>query len=141
MASPDTKQAEICGSRTNSRRSATFLERVWPQMTYVSRSASRDFPDFGQVWPRPPLAPTRISTFWVVSRRSLRDFGVSGSTPIGLRFSVFGKTRRGLTDRLKGFDLKKPMCRNSFPALFRIFARYPLDPCPMPSTFISYSFH
>ena len=98
--------AEIRRSRTNSRRSTTFRRRVWPSQPYMSRSPSCDFLGFGQIWSRPPLAPTQISTPGVVFRRSQRDFGLSG-LQLGLRFGPFAITRRGLTHPLDGFGLKR----------------------------------
>ena len=38
--------------------------------------------------------------------------------PIGLRFETFAIARRGLTDPGDGFGLKRPMARNSHPAIF-----------------------
>ena len=41
--------------------------------------------------------------------------------PIGLRFGSFAITRRGLTDPLDGFGLKRPMARDRAPATWWIF--------------------
>ena len=48
--------------------------------------------------------------------------------PIGLRFGSFAITRRGLTDPLDGFGLKRPMARDRHPAFFQIFGPPPWPP-------------
>ena len=49
-----------------------------------------------------------------------------------LRFGSFAITRRGLTDPLDGFGLKRPMARDRHPAFFRIFGPPSLAPYYMP---------
>ena len=76
LASNSSIRAEIRSSGTNSRRSTTFREQVWPLLTYASRSPSRELADLaglgpkvgrfeGEMWPGgflygPPGAGMRV---------------------------------------------------------------------------------
>ena len=52
--------------------------------------------------------------------------------PIGLRFGIFYKTSRTLTDPLNGFGLYGPMARDRHPAIFRILGPPPWVPYYFP---------
>ena len=85
----------------------------WPGPFYMVRPlAPGPDPDFDFLGGFPKVA----KRFW-----PLRP-------PIGLRFGSFAITRRGLTDPLDGFGLKRPMARNSNPAFFLLFGPPPWPP-------------
>jgi len=89
------------------------FSRFWPDLAPATPGPDPDFDFLGGF-------PKVAKRFW-----PLRP-------PIGLRFGSFAITRRGLTDPLDGFGLKRPMARDRRPAFFRIFGPPSLAPYYMP---------